>query len=52
MPRVVGPTAAMLTDMEEGQVVRGDEFSMRHGDPEVLLSQPGRYVQFDREEFT
>lgn len=43
----------MLTDVEwGGQAVRGDEFSMGHADFEVLLTQAGRYVQFDMKEFT
>lgn len=37
--------------MEGEQAVRGHECSMGHVDPEVLLSQSGGYVQFDREEF-
>lgn len=42
----------MLTDTEGEQIVRGDEFSVGHIDPEVLLSQAGGNVQFDGEEFT
>lgn len=44
--------AVVFMDMEGGQVVRGDELSMGHVDPEVLLSQAGGYVQFDREEYS
>lgn len=44
LPWVAEPIVVVLTEMEAGQVVRGDEFGMGRTDFEMPLQQAGSSV--------